>query len=164
MKKGFTLIEIIVVIAVISLITGMSLAYYNTFNEQQKLRSEAKKIIDVIELAKHKASSGDSPASCTTGFTGYRADIGAASYFISACCAGTCDTANPVQTYPFSSNSITATNGYIQFKQLTGGISTNYSPLQINVKSSQLPANANCIVITFTAVGNISVSSTLTGC
>ncbi len=59
-KFGFTLIEIIVVVGVITTLFGMSIASYNDFNEQKKLEAEAEKLVSTIELVKKNVTSGKS--------------------------------------------------------------------------------------------------------
>lgn len=59
---GFTLIELIIVISVLTLFFGFSLAMYNDFNETKKLEAETKKLVEVLELAKKKIISGDKSA------------------------------------------------------------------------------------------------------
>lgn len=57
--SAFTLIELVIVIGIIAIFSGMSLASYVTFNDQKKLEQEAKKFSDVLELARKKTSAGD---------------------------------------------------------------------------------------------------------
>lgn len=58
-KSGFTLIELIVVIAVLLLSTGFSIATFNTFNEEKKLEQEAKRLVSTLQTARTKAASGE---------------------------------------------------------------------------------------------------------
>jgi Tfp pilus assembly major pilin PilA len=62
--KAFTLIEIIIVVAIMILFAGLSIGYYNDFTQQKKLISATTKIVDVLELVKKKTLSGDS-SQCT---------------------------------------------------------------------------------------------------
>jgi len=66
MKPSFTLIELIIVIGIITLFSGFSLAMYNDFTETKKLEAETKKFVEVLELAKKKINSGDKPTTCDT--------------------------------------------------------------------------------------------------
>ncbi len=71
-EKGYTLIEIILVVAIIALFSGLTLAYYNNFNEDRRLTAEAKQLVDVLNLAYKKANSADlTPNSACTTFAGY---------------------------------------------------------------------------------------------
>ena len=58
-SKGFTLIEIIIVITILVLFSGLSIASYNNYTEQQKLETDTKKIVDVLELTRKKANTND---------------------------------------------------------------------------------------------------------
>lgn len=59
MKNGYTLIELLIVITIIALFSGLSLAYYNNFSETKKLDADTAKFLNVIELARKKAVSSD---------------------------------------------------------------------------------------------------------
>lgn len=58
-RHGFSLIEILIVISILILFSGMSIAYFNEFTEDKKLESESRKVVDVLELAKKKARAAD---------------------------------------------------------------------------------------------------------
>lgn len=60
-RSGFSLIELIIVIATLSLFFGFSLASYNSFNETKKLEADAREFIETLELAKTKATVGEKP-------------------------------------------------------------------------------------------------------
>ena len=58
-NKAFTLIELLVVSVIILTFSGTILAQYNQQTQQLKLKNEAKKMIDVMELAKKKAVTSE---------------------------------------------------------------------------------------------------------
>lgn len=60
-KKGFTLIEILITIIVISLFSALSLAGYSYFREQKILEDRTKQFVEVLELAKKMAVTGQIP-------------------------------------------------------------------------------------------------------
>lgn len=62
--NGFSLIEILIVVVVISIISGMTLAYVNDQNDIYKLKNEAEKLIDVFVLTKKRAVTNDKPENC----------------------------------------------------------------------------------------------------
>lgn len=162
--NGFTLIEIIIVVAIIILFSGLSLVYYNNFNEQTKLKEEARKLVDVLELAKKKASSGDTPTSCEGGFNGYRVDVNANSYSLSSCCGGICNTTSPVTTYNLPTSLTTyAGTGYIQYSQLNLAINMTISS-PIKIKNSSLSNSANCLEINITSNGIVTNDDQFKSC
>ena len=121
-KRGFTLIELIVVVLIMIIIIGMSLASYNNFNEEKKLDSDADKLTDILEMARKKSIAAEIVAPCTS-FQGYAVDISTSSYKLQQCCDDSCT--------DFSSYNLAGTNqvisgiGNIRFKPLLGEISND---------------------------------------
>ena len=157
MKKSFTIIELLVVISITLIFIGITLAQYNTYTEQTKLKNEAKKLVDVIELAKKKALSADLFDRNCTNFSGYRVVISSGSYLLSFGCALAYST---VQNYNLTTN-ITVTTG-------TGNY--NFSPLMINpsfisntirFKNSVI---SKCVDISVSVPGIFELDETLIGC
>lgn len=161
-NKGFTLIEIIVVISVVLVFLGLSLPRYNDYAGQLKLKNEAKKLIDVLELAKKKALTADLFVKTCTNFTGYRITVAANSYSLLFGCASIYST---VQDYNLLTN-ITVTIG-------TGTGNYDFSPLMINpsfisdtirLKNSAISGTNQCIDISISAIGIIELNETLIAC
>lgn len=78
MKKAFSLIEIIIILTIILLTAGLSLAYYHLYNQELILKNQAKKLVDVFELAKKKAESSElilKNDNYCQNFNGYRLKI-----------------------------------------------------------------------------------------
>jgi len=156
-NKGFTLIEIMVVISVVLVFLGLSLPRYNDYASQLKLKSEAKKLVDVLELAKKKALTSDLFDKNCADFTGYRIAISSGSYSLSFGCASVYSV---VQDYDLLTN-ITATIG-------TGNY--DFSPLMnnpsfisntIRLKNSVIN---KCVSISISPIGIIELNETLVGC
>lgn len=59
MKKGFSLIELIVVLSLMLLVFSITIVNYSRTNMEVTLEKEAKKFSDVLYIAKDKANSGD---------------------------------------------------------------------------------------------------------
>lgn len=74
MKKGFTLIEIIVVSLVISVFFALTVANYRFFNETKILEAETKKFAETLELAKKRTLSAEKKISCAGGIHTYDID------------------------------------------------------------------------------------------
>ncbi len=126
-NNSFTLIELVVVIGIITLIMGISLAYYNNFNEETKFRTEMRKLWDVLELAKKKAITGDEPSGCV-GFSGYKVNFTNSTYQLQACCGTVCTT---TASYTLPSNitiivpALAPPLNCIKFKQLNGDLDSD---------------------------------------
>lgn len=99
--KGYTLIELLVVTVIFILFSGLSLARYNEYSGQVKLKSEARKLTDVLELAKKKASTADLYDKSCTDFTGYKVALSANSYSLSFGCSSVYSV---IQTYNLPTN------------------------------------------------------------
>lgn len=99
-NKGFTLIELLVVSVIILTFSGIILAKYNQQAQQLKLKNEAKKLIDVLELAKKKAVTSEliptpnvTPPTFCSNFTGYQFILNSNSnYGLRYCCNESCST------------------------------------------------------------------------
>lgn len=59
-RKGFTMMELIVVIFVILLFSGSAIAYYAKFTERSKLQNASRRVATMLSLVRQKTMSGDS--------------------------------------------------------------------------------------------------------
>lgn len=130
-QLSFTLIELIVVVAIVALFSGTSLAFYNQFNETKKLEVETSKLVDVIEFAKKKAVAGDLSQVACSDFNGYQVNMVADRYHLILCCNGICN--NNIHSYLLPSNIgvSAATRGSITFPPLLKGITSTYISYQL---------------------------------
>lgn len=169
-NKAFTLIELLVVTAIILLFSGISLTRFNNYTQELKLKSEAKKLIDIVELAKKKAFSGDlSGKTCNGVFNGYEVNIQADNYSLNLRCT-IAPTIQQIAIYNFSNSVIYAQSGIglFRFKQLDTGLqykvneaSDPSSPPTIQIKNSSI---SKCIDITISSVGIVELYEALTSC
>ena len=58
-SKSYTLIEILVVAAIVVVLSGTSLAIFSTYRDDKVLGNQVTLLTNVLELAKNKATSGD---------------------------------------------------------------------------------------------------------
>ncbi len=122
-RRSFTLIEIIIVIGIIAIFSALSMGYYNTYTEEKKLDGEEKKIIDIIELARKKAQSGDIGGYSCSNFDGYQVVFAGDTYYLRICCADGCSSTFTLQSYKLPQN-ITAT--------ISGSPTISFSPLNFH--------------------------------
>ncbi|MFA5770472.1 MAG: prepilin-type N-terminal cleavage/methylation domain-containing protein [Patescibacteria group bacterium] len=170
MKKAFTLIELLVTISITVIFLGITLTQYNTFTEQTKLKNEAKKLVDVLELAKKKAASGDlSQLICDGEFKGYEVNILAGSYSLNLRCS-TAPASQLIATYNFPNLNISTLSGtgLFRFKQLTLGLEykANEAALPTATPTIQIKNSIinKCVNITISVVGIVELDETLATC
>ncbi len=163
-NAGFTLIELIVVISIILIFLGLSLPRYNDFSSQLKLRNEAKKLIDVLELAKKKALSSDLQDKTCTNFTGYRVTLSTNNYSLIFCCNSGCSTPTNVNAYAFNNTNITIFSGTGDYNFSPLMISPSFISNTIRLKNSAISGTNQCIDISVSLIGIVELNETLVGC
>lgn len=147
-NAGFTLIELVVVISIIALMTGLSIATYNNFNLEQKLTTDAKKLVDTLDLARKRTLSADLAQNTCDNFNGYSVTVAANAVTTSICCSGSCTAVN---SYSFQQGIDAATTASFAFKALTA----NTTASAIKLRNTSL---GKCIPINITANGIITES------
>jgi len=92
MKRGFTFIELIVVIGIILVITGVVVVNYNSYNDRQRVVQSIANLKSDLRFAQTQAQGGKRPTSnpCDD-FVGYSVTLNTGSYTISPSCLDTVD-------------------------------------------------------------------------
>jgi prepilin-type N-terminal cleavage/methylation domain-containing protein len=154
MTKGYTLIELLIVVAIVLIFTGLSLAYYNQYTDETTLRSEAKQVIDVIELAKKKASSSDTEGDNICVLSDYRLVVAAPNkYSLQWQCAGDASPST-VKEYTLANGLSFGGDITIIFKPMTAGVSFEPSGQnQIDIRHLGLDKH---IAITVSSAGIVT--------
>jgi prepilin-type N-terminal cleavage/methylation domain-containing protein len=102
-NKGFTLIEILIVITLTVILFGIGLAQYMNFNRLQILEQAAQELKNNLRLAQTKAANGEKPDGCGV-LNGYRVSFFSGdpyTYTIQAICGG--NPAGAVKTFSLPS-------------------------------------------------------------
>lgn len=138
MKNGFSLIELLLAVVVIGMFSGMSIATYNSFNEQKKLETDTKKFESLVELVRKKAITGEY-YSCSGSLQSYSISFSAAidspnAYVFNA----NCNTINQLASYTLSPNVVfsSLSTNEIVFPLLKGGIVG--SQVSITIKNTSI--------------------------
>lgn len=158
--NAFSILELIIIIAIIGLLVSITVASYGTFQKQQKVEAQAKAFADVLELAKNKAAAGDVAglANCKdsvgTDFERYRVRLTSPTYDLSILCDGSWTTIN---TYRLESGIVFQSNTTIYFNPLAQG-ATNTTVNVINTN------NTLCVPVEVSATGLIDVKPRVPGC
>lgn len=160
-KKSFTIIETIIVVMVIGVMSALTLAKYNDFTENNKLNSDAGKLVDVLELARKRTVSGEIPTSVTcNAFNGYGIiNIDTTSYKLQLCCDFTCSTVQDLNIYKLETTNFLTANPNIKFAPLTGRLHLPET-LTLTIKNNIIN---QCISIEITYTGLITQKSKV-GC
>lgn len=90
MKRGFTLIEIIVVVGIMALATGAGLVAITRYQEGRVVQEDGKKIVTELRAIQRRALSGEKPSGCEgVTMTGYQASFaGDETVVTEAVCSG----------------------------------------------------------------------------
>jgi len=151
-QKGFTLIELMVVISITAILGVLGIAGFVNYNQTQVLQFSANEVVNMLNLAKSRAQSqvklGDS-CGTHTFLEGYRVDIISNdndSYVLNSLCSGVL---SPLETKTLpSSLSFDADNSFF-FPIQTGGVE---APGQIVIDS-----DGRTKTITVNSLGGVSV-------
>ncbi len=139
MKRGFTLLEIIVATALILTFVALGLASFSSNNKRQRQVAAFSEFRQTLQLAKNNATSGKKPATCTATLLGWRVRLSANSYSVEAICENSYPL--PIPT-PYLTRTVNLPTGVtlsvnpptvteILFRALGQGTATNLSPAVI---------------------------------
>jgi len=165
-EVGFTFIELLIVLSIILISSSIGLASFNSYNQQLKLKTEAKKLANILELAKKKSESSEliptlNPnLSYCNDFNGYKVELTSTSYTLKYTCNHN-DTI--IQTYNFPS-SITYTGGNYDFVFPALGLNTNITLNSIILKNNNINDTNKCINISISVNGIIQINDNLISC
>lgn len=152
---GFTLIEMMVVISIIALISGIGVARYNRFNRRQQVKESGKDFVSVLRNTQNRAITGDKPASGCMELEGFQVSptLGGNQYTVDT----VCDPEGSVEKEPKSLRS-----GLVSF--IDPSNSVTFAPLYGTAESDTTitighsVAGVEKLTIIVTAGGNISCS------
>lgn len=121
MKHGYTLIELVIAIAIMGLLVGASIAGFNTLNKRQTVLNSGKEVMSIMRTAQQRAASGTKPAGCTQlyGYT-VKATINTSVYSLSSVCS---NATTVIRNYQLPSSVTFVSTFNTQFNVQTGGAS-----------------------------------------
>ena len=162
LQFGFTLFEMIIVVALIAIITGISFSYYGKYAEGKKLEGEAKKLANTISLAL-KNSSSSNQESCDN-FIGFKINFETNTRWALQRCCNTTLSCAEVAVFNLDNNieiesTIPSSLTSILFNKL--GVGLLFSPTQSDLATITLKNNAleskNCINLNINQAGVFNI-------
>lgn len=166
-QKGFTLVEIILVLTIISIFSTIVISAINTYNKYATIKSYADTIVSDLTRAKTLALTQSKPSGCSGNtLTGYQFVISGSTYSIQAVCSSSVTVSTvsiPSSQLQFDANVGKTITGPIFFPVLTNQVdlTTTGSNGQITLCDT---SNTISEVIQVDAVGNISQLDNQAGC
>lgn len=146
-QKGFTLLEVIIVLAIIAALTVGAISSYRGFDQIKRLEADSEAFIEGLELAKKQASSGQKPC---VDYEGQYSVTWTSDQFVVTPVG-----CSSIQTYRFKGNTIDTGTASVAFNSLGRGtsLSTDLCVLIRNVYHDQ------CQKITIETSGTASSES-----
>jgi prepilin-type N-terminal cleavage/methylation domain-containing protein len=74
-QKGFTLVELMVVISIAAVLGALGLAGFASYNKIQLLQTSSNEVVTMLNLAKSRAQSQIKPSDCVGDLVGYGVKI-----------------------------------------------------------------------------------------
>lgn len=155
---SFTLIELLITIFIIFILSGISIAYYNNFTEEQKLKNEVKKLVDLLELAKKKTAASDYLNAQCSGY-GYKIEINSNDYQLKVCCNTACNSDQSIITFNLPDNIQFQSTDSVRFLPLTVKIESTSNSFLIKNQSM-----GKCVTVEISQFGIINLNESLTSC
>lgn len=85
-SEGFTLVELLIVVSILVMVFGLTIASFNSFNRRQRLLQTALNFKSGLRFAQTRAISAEKPASNCTTFVGIHVTFTVSGYSIQHAC------------------------------------------------------------------------------
>ncbi|OGK52069.1 hypothetical protein A2966_03700 [Candidatus Roizmanbacteria bacterium RIFCSPLOWO2_01_FULL_41_22] len=127
MDKAFTFIELIIVITVTTLLSGIALVNYQRIGGQEKLQKDAKQFERILFLAKEKASAAETLQCDSTDpgigeLIGFKVDLTSNDYYLIEVCQ---NQEFIISAQHFSPSISAINNTSVTFRKSDMGITSN---------------------------------------
>lgn len=143
MQKGFTLVELVVVVAIIAILSAISLSLYSGLALNRSLQVGSDEVVTVLAQAKSYSLSQVNSSACSGSLVSYSVDISSGSKCYSL--YEDCSTSNVLRTECLSGTLSFGGNARVTFPIQNGVVTCTASPCSITINGS-LGAHKNITV------------------
>jgi len=146
--KGFTLVELLVVIGIIAIVTGSGLAGWSRFREKSLINSVNAKLKTQLRLVRARAINGDKPTTGCQVLDGYQVrEASGNDLEVIACCDGCCQSGS--------------CSGAVEVIQIDEAISATFNnfPVMFLTLSGAADHTASIELVYFDQTRTITISS-----
>lgn len=159
MNKGFTLVETLIVVGIITVILGITDFSYRNYSQHKRFERDVEAFVSVVTLAREKSVARDIGTYTCPTFGGYQVVLGAMAtgYRLDIRCA----VVETVQMYALTDSTVqNAAPVSIDF--FYGSLGMLTAPVTLKFKNNSI---AECRNVTISQTGVITMSDTYTsGC
>lgn len=154
-EKGFTLIEVIVVVSVAAILTTVGIASFSSYNQTEKVKTASLELVNALNTAKARAQSQEKPSSCNP-LNGYKVEFcysggcgGATTYsyvLYAVCGANSVSVYNTKFPQGISIDTTNTTANSFSFRTFTGAVEfggVNPSVIKVKDTNSSLTKTIN---------------------
>jgi prepilin-type N-terminal cleavage/methylation domain-containing protein len=154
---GYTIIELLVVISVIGLFTGLTMNSYVQRERKETLKAITNEIRSVIELARSKSVNSEMPNGCTyINFDGYGVETLVNSISLNYICSETITLVQNINLTKYSKTAISINDFY--FEKTTGELFRQLSDPDSEVIEIKHTILNSCNTIEVNKFGVITVN------
>ena len=119
MKKGFTLVELLITITIVTVVVASGVSAYGRARDRQILQASVEKLISTLQGTQKQALIGDKDSSCVDNLLGYQTTFSANTLTTQVRCSG--GNSSAVNT-AFTSITFTSPFPTITFRPLGQGV------------------------------------------
>lgn len=150
---GFTLIELIITVAISALVVGGSIAGFIGFSDRQEVLNTAKEVQQMMRTAQSRARVRNTPTGCSSLSSYQVSFIGTSSVRLSTVCGVT---VTEITTVAFPSGVTINNTTALRFTTLEQGVTTSAGAPITSVTYILSEGSTNRFQFTVTSTGSIS--------